>query len=162
MEAAEPGRLPVPRAFWRAFEDLSVDELYALLRLRCDVFVVEQQCAYLDVDGSDPFARHLLAWLPGRLELAGCLRVFGPDKGRPFARIGRVATAAPIRRTGLGRWMMGEAFAEIERRFGSTPIEISAQTAVERFYADLGFVQASAEFREDGIPHRIMRRNGPV
>ncbi len=149
-----------PRVTWKAFDDLEVRELYALLRLRCDVFVVEQRCAYADIDGHDGSARHLLVWLADAAELAGCLRVFGPGFGGPCARIGRVATAAATRRTGLGRWMMVEAFAEIDRGFGTVPIEIGAQVEVERFYAGLGFVRASADYWEDGIAHCVMRRAG--
>ena len=146
------------QAAWRSFEDLAVHELYAVLRLRCEVFVVEQGCAYADIDGHDGSARHLLVWAEPAGKLAGCLRVFGPGFDGPCARIGRVATAAAARGTGLGRWMMGEAFAEIQRRFGAVAIEIAAQAEAERFYAGLGFVRVSGDYREDGIAHCNMRR----
>jgi ElaA protein len=142
---------------WSSFADLGRDELYALLKLRADVFVVEQRCAYADIDGRDPDARHLLVWTTGREDLAGCLRVFAPGSGTSDVRIGRVATAAFARGRGLGRWMMSEALAESARRFGATGIELDAQVASEAFYGRLGFRRVSADFDEDGIMHCTMR-----
>ncbi len=147
----------VARRRWSSFADLGPDELYALLKLRCDVFVVEQHCAYADVDGRDPDALHLMAWLADHAPLAGTLRLFGPSADEPRARIGRVATAVFARGCGLGRWMMHEALAQSLRRFGRIGVEIGAQTAVEPFYAALGFHRVSADFDEDGIAHCMMR-----
>lgn len=145
------------RAAWKAFDELEAGELYALLRLRGDVFVVEQTCPYADIDGKDGSALHLMVRVGNASELAGCLRVFAPGILGPSARIGRVATAAALRGTGLGRWMMGEALAEIERRFGKAAVEISAQVQAEGFYAALGFERVSADYPEDGIAHCDMR-----
>ena len=143
----------VARHRWSSFADLGRDELYALLRLRADVFVVEQRCAYADIDGRDPDAHHLLVWTADRADLAGCLRVFGPASDDRRAHIGRVATAAFARGRGLGRWMMSEAMAESARRFGAVGIEIGAQSRLEGFYRSLGFVRTGDDYMEDGIPH---------
>lgn len=142
----------VARSRWSTFESLGTADLYAVLHLRNAVFVVEQRCAYLDVDGLDPAALHLLAWTDGHETLAGTLRLFGPDADE-HARIGRVATAPEVRGLGLGRWLMREAIAECGRRFGTVPIAIGAQVEVERFYAGLGFVRSSPDYDEDGITH---------
>ena len=147
----------VARHRWSGFAGLEGRDLYALLKLRAEVFVVEQRCAYADIDGRDPDAFHLLAWIAGRTDLAGCLRLFGPEVDDPCARIGRVATAAFARGRGLGRWMMREALAEGARRFGPVGIEIAAQVAAEPFYASLGFRRCSADYDEDGIMHCTMR-----
>ncbi len=147
----------VARHRWSSFADLGRDELYALLKLRADVFVVEQRCAYADIDGCDPDAHHLLVWTADHEDLAGCLRVFGPASDDRRAHIGRVATAAFARGRGLGRWMMSEAMAESARRFGPAKIEIAAQVAAEPFYAALGFRRCSVDFDEDGIAHCMMR-----
>lgn len=152
--------MPCTSHAWRAFDELSVHELHALLRLRCAVFVVEQACPYADVDGLDPEADHLLAW-GGDGELAGYLRVFRPGPDGAPARIGRVVTAQPARGMGLGRWLMREALAEIERRHGPAAVELSAQVRLARFYAGLGFAEVSDPYDEDGIPHCRMRRSGP-
>jgi ElaA protein len=137
---------------WRSFAQLSTAELYSLLRLRCEVFVVEQQCAYLDIDGRDPEADHLLAWDSDGC-LSGYLRVFGPDATDASARIGRVVTAPGDRKAGLGRWLVRQALDFVTARYGDVPIKISAQVYLERFYADFGFERSSLDYLEDGILH---------
>ena len=141
---------------WRAFEALEPAELYALLRLRCDVFIVEQGCAYADIDGTDPQALHLLAFTGP--DLAGCLRVFPPEAGGS-ARIGRVVVAPGSRASGLGRRLMLAALAEIERRHGAAPVELAAQAHLEHFYASLGFARIGEDYLEDDIRHCDMRRS---
>lgn len=143
---------------WRGFGQLSAIELYSLLRLRCAVFVVEQQCPYLDLDGRDLEADHLLAWEQND-RLSGYLRVFAPDKLDAIARIGRVVTSSEGRGTGLGRWLVHEALDFIAKRHGGVQVEISAQARLERFYADFGFRRSSADYLEDGILHCDMLRS---
>lgn len=150
---------PPQRYVWRAFAQLSTAELYALLRLRSEVFVVEQQCIYLDADGRDMEADHLLASRDDD-HLAGCLRVFAPDKVTGFAGIGRVITSPEARGTGLGRWLVHEAIDFIAKRHGGVQIEISAQAYLERFYGGFGFKRTSADYLEDGILHCAMLRAG--
>jgi len=129
-----------------------------VLRLRADVFVVEQACVFAEIDGRDPEALHLLARIPGSDGLAGTLRLFPPKRGAR-ASIGRVATATSARGLGLGRAIMMEGVAEARRRFGGTPVEIGAQARLEAFYAGLGFVRTSPDYDEDGILHCTMVRD---
>jgi len=148
---------PPQRHAWRSFQQLSTDELYSLLRLRCEVFVVEQRCAYLDIDGRDQVAEHLLAMGPnGRL--SGYLRAFAPGEPGTAAQIGRVVTAPADRGTGLGHWLMQEALDFIARRFGDVQVEVSAQVHLERFYAKFGFERSSETYPLDGILHCDMLR----
>jgi len=142
---------------WRGFHELSATELYLLLRLRCEVFVVEQQCAYLDIDGRDHEAVHLLAF-GGNDRLSGYLRVFAPTPGNAAAQIGRIVTAREDRGSGLGRWMVQEALRFIAERHGGVAVKLSAQVYLERFYAGFGFARSSGDYSEDGIPHCDMLR----
>jgi ElaA protein len=147
-----------PEWRWREFEALKPRELHDLLKLRCDTFVVEQRCAFPEIDGKDPEATHLLC-LAGPA-LAGCLRVFGPDATEPAARIGRLAIAPDHRGTGLGHAMMREAIAFCEGRFLRVGIVLSAQSHLQAFYARHGFRPEGEPYLEDGIPHVDMRRSG--
>ena len=142
---------------WRSFHQLSAAELNSLLRLRCEVFVVEQQCPYLDIDGRDPDADHLLAWGVND-RLSGYLRVFAPSKPDATAQIGRIVTSPEDRGSGLGRWMLQEALGFIARRHGRVPVKLSAQVYLERFYAGFGFERSSDDYFEDGILHCDMLR----
>ena len=144
-----------------SFAELTVRELYDLLRLRAAVFVVEQTCAFQDMDNLDIQARHLLGRIDG-IVLAYA-RLFGPGECYAEASIGRVVTAAACRRTGVGKELMGEAIAALERHWGSGPIRIGAQAYLERFYASFGFVRDGDNYVEDGIPHLYMvRAPGPA
>lgn len=147
----------MPESFvWRDFDALSPAELHALLKLRCEIFIVEQDCAYPDIDGKDPLARHLLCH--DGTDLIGCLRIFAPCIAGEAARIGRVVVAPPARGTGLGRRLMQAALDEIEVLHGKVPVALSAQLYLEAFYASLGFERISETYLEDGIPHCDMRR----
>ncbi len=141
---------------WQSFDALTVRELHDLLRLRADVFVIEQHCLFVDIDGRDPEALHLLVRSTEGGALLGTLRLFPPHLGAGQVRIGRVATALPARGTGLGRAMMVESLAETERRFGVVPVRIEAQSRLEAFYRSLGFARASEDYEEDGILHCAM------
>lgn len=144
------------RFSWRAFDALGTRELYALLRLRADVFVVEQNCVFGDIDGKDEVALHLLAWVGETL--GGYLRVFAPATADGAARIGRVVVAPACRSTGLGRRLMAAALDEIARQWANVPIELAAQAYLERFYGSFGFVRIAADYLEDDILHCDMRR----
>jgi len=137
----------------RAFHELSVDELYAILRLRQEVFVVEQACAYLDCDDHDQRSIHLFAD-----DLTAYARVLPPGEKFAEASLGRVITAKRARRTGGGRAIVKRALEVIEQRFGRVPVRISAQSYLARFYGELGFVREGDEYLEDGIPHLEMVR----
>ncbi|HEY5943966.1 MAG TPA: GNAT family N-acetyltransferase [Kofleriaceae bacterium] len=139
---------------WRArdFAELTVVELYAIMALRQRVFVVEQNCPYLDADGVDQVSRHLWAERAGAI--AAYLRIV--PAGVKFAEvsIGRVITAPETRGTGIGRELMKRGIAAA----GAVPIRIGAQAHLEKFYGELGFVRASDVYDEDGIPHIEMTR----
>jgi ElaA protein len=141
---------------------LSVDQVEALFRLRQDVFVVEQQCPYPDLDGFDPQAWHLLAEVEG--VLAGCCRIFRAGEGPPFhpwqepdhglsARVGRFATALAFRGQGYGKPMMVDALAFAAREQLGERCRIAAQRYAEPYYAALGFVPIGQPYTEDGIEH---------
>lgn len=133
----------------KSFSELTNEELYGILRLRAEVFVVEQDCPYQDLDGNDLKAMHL--FVLGNREVVACLRIFLKEDGN--ATIGRVVTAGKVRGTGLGKQMMLEGIEISKRLFGRTPIVIHAQCQARGFYEKCGFAVSSGEFLEDGIPH---------
>ncbi|MGV0817956.1 GNAT family N-acetyltransferase [Martelella sp. AMO21009] len=135
---------------------LTPGELHDLLRLRIDVFVVEQNCPYPEIDGKDPEALHLRLLEDGRL--AAYARIFAADPSKSEARIGRVVVAPDYRGQRLGERIMREAIAACEKRSPGAAIAISAQAHLQRFYGTLGFSVTSAEYLEDGIPHVDMVR----
>ncbi len=144
----------------RTWQELERDQLYAIMRARAAVFVVEQNCAYQDADGSDPVAVHLWAEDDGAAVLAYA-RLFPPGaEGVAEARIGRVITTAAGRGRGLGRELMRRALAEIATRWAAPPVWIGAQKYLERFYGELGFVRCGPDYVEDGIDHLPMLRTG--
>lgn len=134
-----------------AFAELSVDDLYDALTLRSLVFVVEQKCVFLEPDGKDRNAHHLL----GRDEsdrLVACTRLIPPGVSYVEPAISRVVTHPDVRRTGAGRELMRESI-DRTRRLWPGPIRIGAQRYLERFYGSFGFVVASEPYIEDDIPH---------
>ncbi|HUJ58851.1 MAG TPA: GNAT family N-acetyltransferase [Kofleriaceae bacterium] len=137
----------------RAFAQLSAAELYAIVRLRERVFVVEQRCIYLDADGLDPVARHLWAERAG--EVVAYLRILPAGARYAELAIGRVVTAPELRGAGLGRELMHRGLAAA----GPVAIRLSAQAHLEAFYRELGFRRASEVHDEDGIPHVEMVRD---
>lgn len=145
---------------WRhaRYDELTVDELYRILALRQEVFVVEQACPYQDVDGRDRDATHLWTDDDAGAHTLAYARLFAPGVRYPEACIGRVVSAPSTRRTGLGRALMAEAIARLHAAHGPVAIRISAQRYLERFYGELGFVTTSPEYLEDGIPHVEMVR----
>jgi ElaA protein len=147
---------PEPRVEVRvaSFRDLDTTSLYAILKLRCDVFVVEQKCFYADVDGRDtePGTRHV--WLSRGDEILAYLRIL--DDGG-VERIGRVVTAPAARGGGHAQRLMTEALTVI----GNRPSVLDAQAYLADFYARFGYEQTGPEFLEDGIPHIPMARAAP-
>jgi ElaA protein len=136
------------------FDRLDTATLYALLRLRVDVFVVEQTCPYPELDGRDTEPGTWHAWSGGNVAPTGYLRIMEEPDGA--ARIGRVCVAASQRGTGLARRLMTAALD----RVGDRPCVLDAQSHLAGFYASLGFEPDGPEFVEDGIPHIPMRRAG--
>lgn len=136
-------------------DQLTAEQLYALLRLRVDVFVVEQKAAYPELDGRDLLPSTWHFWVPGEDgEVAGYLRILGD--GSPL-RIGRVCTSKGARGSGLGAQLMDAAVAHI----GSAESVLDSQTYATGFYARYGYVPEGEEYvDDDGIPHILMRRAG--
>jgi ElaA protein len=137
----------------RAFDELTVAQLYAILALRQRVFVVEQTCAYLDADGHDAESRHVWAE-DDRGAVHAYLRILPAGAKYAEVAIGRVVTSPESRGTGLGRTLMKRGIEAV----GPSPIRISAQAHLQAFYASLGFVTCSDVYDEDGIPHIEMLR----
>ena len=131
--------------------------LYDVLRLRAEIFIVEQSCAYQDIDRRDVDALHLLGYSEEG-ELAAYARLFDAGKVFEQASIGRVVVAQQFRRYGLGKLLMQQAIAHVHSTFGAQPIMIGAQRYLDRFYSELGFVTVGEPYDEDGIPHQHMLR----
>ena len=131
------------------FTQLTRDELFQIYKLRVSVFIVEQQCAYPEIDDADQAAYHL--WLQDGDGIAAYLRVLPPGTTFDSASIGRVI--AVKRRQGLGSRIVAEGIRAARERFGAQTITIEAQTYARALYERAGFVQTSEEFLEDGIPH---------
>ncbi|HSP81513.1 MAG TPA: GNAT family N-acetyltransferase [Myxococcaceae bacterium] len=146
---------------WKTFQELTLDELYRLLALRQEVFVVEQQCIYQDADGYDPGAHHLLgtAGGPGS-PLVACLRVLPPGLKYPEASFGRVLTAPAVRRQGHGRVLVEKGLDFIAANYPGATLRIGAQNYLRRFYEGFGFQARGDAYDEDGIPHIDMYRPG--
>jgi len=144
---------------WRVvpFDQLKLAELYRLLQLRQEVFVVEQLCTFLDADGVDPSCDHVLAEVEG--EIVATARVIPPGVVHEHASIGRVVSAASVRRSGLGRPLMHAAIRATFARFGAVPIYLGAQAYLQGFYESQGFVVSGAGYLEDGIAHLPMVRD---
>ncbi len=141
---------------------LSVPELYALLRLRAQVFVVEQQCCYQDLDGQDlqGATRHLLGWQDG--QLAAYCRILDPATRDGEVAIGRVITAPFARGQGLGHALIRQAMTQARLHWPGTPLYLSAQAHLRHYYGQHGFTAVTGEYLEDGIPHIGMRLDASV
>lgn len=137
----------------KAFEDLSNSELYELLKLRQEIFIVEQKCPYLDCDGVDPACHHVLGYT-NLHELAAVARIVPPgEMYSEYASIGRVAVAKKFRGNDLGRAIMREALEYCLDHFHGSEIKIMVQSYLKKFYTDLGFESSAEAFLEDEIPH---------
>jgi ElaA protein len=136
---------------WRRFDELTVGELYELLRFRQCIFVVEQASAYPDLDGLDQSAWHLLA--RSKSELIGYLRLTATTGPLPMVRIGRVAVSPSLRRGGLGRMLMEKALTLCRERFPRQAIALGAQVPLVPFYESFGFVVTSEPYDDFGVAH---------
>lgn len=138
------------------FYELSHDELYAILALRQEVFIVEQNCPFLDADGKDQIALHLMIFDKDR-QLVAYTRLFDKDVYyEGYTSIGRVVTSPKARGGGLGRILMEKSIEKVLDLFGQAPIKIGAQKYLEKFYQSLGFAPTGDDYIEDGIPHTYM------
>ena len=141
----------------KSFDTLSVHELYDLLQLRSEIFVVEQNCVYLDLDGKDKVALHLFGEFEGKI--VAHARLFKAGISFDNASIGRVTVRANYRTRKWGHELMHEAIAGIHYNFGESKITIGAQLYLKKFYESHGFVQTSEMYLEDDIPHIEMKRD---
>nr|WP_299343440.1 GNAT family N-acetyltransferase [Allomuricauda sp.] len=135
----------------KTFSELTKKELYEILRLRNEVFVVEQNCAYQDLDDKDDKALHVLG--QNEASIIAYARIFKPGDYFDNAAIGRVVVAKEGRKLGYGKQIMEATISEVNQRFPNSTIELSAQTYLKKFYSDLGFSSHGSEYLEDGIPH---------
>ena len=140
----------------KKYEHLSLHELYAILQLRNEVFAVEQNCVYQDMDNKDQPSYHLMGW--ENEKLLAYTRIIPPGVAYAEPSIGRVVTAPAIRRTGAGKELMERSLAEIQRLYGKTPIRLGAQCYLQKFYTSFGFTRCSEIYLEDGIEHVEMKR----
>ena len=135
----------------KKFEFLTTSELYDILQLRAEVFVVEQDCVYQDVDGKDQDAVHVMGYKNEKL--VAYTRIFGPGVYFENASIGRVVVQENERAHTYGYDLMNTSIEAVERYYDETTIKISAQTYLKRFYNNLGFKEVGEGYLEDGIPH---------
>lgn len=142
----------------KAFHQLNIFELYGMLRLRQEVFAVEQNCVYLDLDGKDQFCDHIFA-VDNDGRVVACCRIVQPGTSYAEVSIGRVASHPDLRGAGLGRQLMEKAIAFVEDRYGKVPIRIEAQLYLEKFYSEYGFEPVGEVYLLDGIQHIEMVRN---
>lgn len=140
--------------FVKSFEELSKLELYKILRLRAEVFIVEQDCVYQDVDDKDQKALHVI--LKKSEEIIGYTRLFWPGDYFKEASIGRVVISKKERNNNYGSELMKASILAISEKMKEKKIKISAQTYLKIFYNNLGFLESGKEYLEDGIPHVAM------
>ena len=141
---------------WLPFDALSREQLYEVLRLRSEVFVVEQNCVFQDMDGLDDQAMHLLGVRAS--ELIAYVRCFPAGVTFDEASIGRVVTRQSARGGGLGHVLMAEAIRSLQQQWGAQPIRIGAQAHLKSFYERHGFADVGKPYVEDGIAHIEMVR----
>ena len=141
----------------KTFAELTVDELYDVLRLRSEVFVVEQKCIFLDIDNNDRKAFHTIGFIGD--EVIATTRLFDKDiMYDGYQSIGRVVSASKHRGLGIGKALMQYSISECERLFGKGPIKIGAQLYLKKFYNEQGFEQSGDVYLEDDIDHIPMIR----
>ena len=139
------------------FDELSPHELYAILQLRNEVFAIEQNCVYPDMDNKDQYSNHLMGWHDNKL--IAYTRIIPPGVAYPEASIGRVVIPSSARGMGIGKELMEQSIERAHNLYGKTPIKIGAQLYLQKFYTRLGFVQTSDIYLEDGIQHIEMIRS---
>jgi len=139
------------------FNELSTEELYKILQLRSEVFIVEQNSPYQDLDGKDFKCYHFMGY--SDKGLVAYTRLLPKGVSYAEASIGRVVTSRSVRGEGAGKELMNLSIIEIERLFGKGPIRIGAQLYLKKFYESFGFMHEGESYNEDNIPHIIMLRN---
>ena len=135
--------------FVRRFDELDIHDLYEIMKLRCDVFIVEQECHYEDIDGRDINAIHV--YLKDNNEIVGYLRIL--DKGVLFKEVSIGRVIAKRRRVGIGSELLKAGLIAAKKYYNADKIKIEAQVYAKSFYERVGFKVCGAEFLEDGMPH---------
>ncbi len=141
----------------KKFEDLTPYHLYAILQLRNQVFVVEQNCVFQDADDKDQHSYHLMGFYDNKL--VAYTRIVPVDIIYPIASIGRVVTSPDVRRHGAGKLLMQQSIQALYNLFGTIPIKIGAQLYLKPFYESFGFKQIGDVYLEDGIKHIYMLKD---
>lgn len=141
----------------KKFHELTPDELYKIMQLRQEVFVMEQNCAYIDADGKDLQSHHLFC-LDKNGNINAYARIVAAGVSYKEISFGRIATSSANRGTGLGLQLMDRLISEMEILYGKVGVRISAQSYLKEFYEKFGFEQVSDEYLEDDIPHMEMLR----
>jgi ElaA protein len=142
---------------FKEFNNLTPSELYAILRLRSEVFVVEQDCVFQDMDNKDQQCHHLMGWQDEKL--IACSRLVPPGIAYEDPSIGRVVTSPSSRNSGAGKELMLRSIEQLTKLYGKTPITIGAQLYLKKFYESFGFKQSGNIYDEDGIDHIKMKRS---
>ena len=138
----------------KKFGELTAEELYAILRLRSEVFVVEQNCVFLDMDNKDQYCDHLAGWQGDKL--VGYARIVPAGISYSESSIGRVVSSPSTRKTGMGKKLMKESIEQIRNLFHTDTIRIGAQLYLQKFYESFGFTRDGEIYLEDNIPHILM------
>lgn len=141
----------------KKFEDLTPFELYTILQLRNEVFVVEQNCVFQDADNNDQKAWHLMGF--DKDNLVAYTRLLPANTSYEEASIGRVVTSSLVRGTGIGKELMNQSIGAVYNLFGKQPIKIGAQLYLRKFYEEFGFEKISDVYVEDGIEHIYMLKS---
>ena len=143
--------------YYKTFSELSSIELYRILQLRSEVFVVEQNCIFLDMDNIDQQCFHLMGTIDSKL--VAYARIVPPGIVYTEPSVGRVVIASSVRKTGLGKQLMQHSIELVYELLGNTSIKIGAQYYLKEFYSSFGFFQVSDVYLEDGIEHIYMLKN---
>ena len=144
---------------WKKFDELDIYELFEIMKIRQKVFVVEQECAYLDADKYDYKSFHLFGCLKGQTDIIAYSRVIPNGIKYEECSIGRVVIDPKHRSKGYGKLLMHETLNRIEIEFGNIQIRMSAQEYLEKFYNGFDFIKVNEPYDEDGIPHIEMIHN---
>lgn len=142
----------------KKFNELTIEELHDILKLRIDIFVVEQNCPYSELDGKDKLAFHLLG-INNSNDIIAYTRIFRPGDYYDHAAFGRVVVHKDFRNNKLGHELIKQTISKMHELFGDIPINIGAQTYLKKFYEHHGFRQIGKDYLEDGIPHIYMLKD---
>jgi len=140
----------------KQFADLTPQELYSILQLRNEVFIVEQNCPYQDMDNKDLKAWHLMGMVQGKIMAYS--RLLAPGISYRESSIGRIVSSPSLRKTGMGKKLLTESIEQVRNLFQTDTIRIGAQLYLKKFYESFGFIQDGEIYLEDNIPHIIMLR----